>query len=220
MENSVIMIPFDELFRRRYELSYPGEQIENKIKFAMDFFKENESELVNIVENKICSNAASLLEHAKAGYDGHLGDSPCFYVQVASCDLNKIAKAYSIEELAKLLTLSQYYGFYQCDKKSRELGRVVKQYNIIDLKDFSWTNFNIKFFRALGKSSHLNAQLYPQLIEKYIFINAPALCRRGIQLVNKFQSKRAVKKQAVCRGKGSKCPFLEKFQNNYRLPLQ
>jgi CRAL/TRIO domain len=108
------------------------------------------------------------------------------------------------------------------DKKSRETGFLCKQIAIIDLEGFSVFNFDSKFSKVIGQSSHMSQMYYPQLLGKTVIINMPITFRVIYKAMSVFMPASTLEKQAICpantlKKSAGECPFLKNFKNGVEI---
>ena len=107
-----------------------------------------------------------------AGYAGSIaGMEPLFIVRTGYCNLKGLMNACTMDEVARLATISKEVAFAECDKKTRKTRQLVKMISIIDLEGFSMFGGDSRFHKALGESSKQAAVYYPQLLGKTVLIS-------------------------------------------------
>lgn len=204
----------DEIFYLRFVLSNEDEVKRTEHVFATISYRlKHRDELEDSYVNQRCNKSDVLLKYSKVGFQGTVDDNPAFIVRVGHCNIRKIAKEMTKNEIVHCMLMLEETAFQLCDKLTRETRTVTKLYSIFDMAKFNVFSFSLPFFMALGRVSHLSHMYYPQMIGLKIFVNVPNTMRRCMHLFNKFQHKKSVEKQVIC-GKtpstkcGEICPFL------------
>ena len=95
---------------------------------------------------------------------------------------------------------------------TRETRQLTKVLVLNDLKNLSLYSNDPRFFRVLGETSKNSEFMYPQLLEKTVFLNPPFIFRFIFSVARVFMSSGFLEKMKVCGGdtkKGdiTKCPF-------------
>jgi hypothetical protein len=90
------------------------------------------------------------------------------------------------------------------------------------LEGFSLFNYDAKFSKVIGKSSHMNAIYYPQLLGKTVIINMPVTFRMIYKAMSVFMPASTLEKQAICpantlKKSATECPFLKNFKNGVEI---
>ena len=225
-----VSTPVDDLYALRYLLSSEGDLTKARESMAKGIkWRSDNIQILN-------SKAKGEIHHSQAIFDrfqikgwcGAIGAEkhPLFIVRTSLCDVKTVMNSLTEDEVVQCLLFNSEIGFQLSDKRSRESGKLVKVISVIDMNYFSLfsTPFDKRFISALGKSSHLSSDYYPQLLGRSVMINVPTALRYAIKALNLVQSKKTVDKQSICPAQHSdkksalECPFLQKFGGVESIP--
>ena len=121
----------------------------------------------------------------------------------------------SEEELVEFFVFGEVALFTRLDYLTRKTGRLVQSLYVVDLLKVSpWPNR--RWNAALATTSHISAQLCPQMVRRQCLINVPWLFASMWSLLKLILSKKTVESLALCRGfkQGGDCgdcPYLRRF---------
>ena len=71
------------------------------------------------------------------------------------------------------MTLSKEAAYLECDKVTRETGRLTKQIVIMDFANVGWIYPSQTLISSQNEASEIAKNLFPQLLEKVVIINQP-----------------------------------------------
>jgi hypothetical protein len=130
-------------------------------------------------------------------------------------DTSAFLDIWTHEELVKVNNMAKEVAFRQCDRVTRETGRLTKLIIVNDLRNKTSAKPDSKVMKAMSESSHLSEFLYPQLVEATIAVNAGPLTNLMFKAAKLFVSKRAMSKFKVCHadtltGDIKDCPYASK----------
>jgi hypothetical protein len=219
--------PLDELFLLRYVLSTGGDvgkfdcaKAAGKVAKCLEWRKTNLAALKRWAAGEF-DPALEVFDFfqtrgwVRAAVPGSL--SPVFVVRTGFSNPRKLMERFSHERVVLMLLLNNEVGFQLCDKRTRESGRLVKMITVIDGAGASFFDFDRRFGKCLGESSHLSEDIYPQLLGKSIMINFPGAVRFIIKTVSLLMSSKAREKQVICAATNtakkdcSQCPFIKRM---------
>ena len=110
-----------------------------------------------------------------------------------------------------------------CDEITRKTRKLTKMIIINDMRDTSILSNDKKFLKCLGDSSKISEKLYPQLLDKNIFLNSSKVVKVLMNMASLFMSKKSLSKISVCKGDTlkddlQKCPYALKNISLQSLP--
>jgi hypothetical protein len=97
-------------------------------------------------------------------------------VQVIRAGLTNISGLFSncnVQDIIEEMTLSKENAYTICDAATRKSGKLVKQIVIFDMASVGWIIPGSELISSQNKASEIAKDLYPQLLEKVIIMNAP-----------------------------------------------
>ncbi len=97
-------------------------------------------------------------------------------VQVIRAGLTNISGLFSncnVQDIMEEMTLSKENAYTICDAATRKSGKLVKQIVIFDMASVGWIIPGSELISSQNKASEIAKDLYPQLLEKVIIMNAP-----------------------------------------------
>ncbi|ETV76530.1 hypothetical protein H257_09531 [Aphanomyces astaci] len=124
----------------------------------------------------------------------------------------------------------EYYMLYrenllvQCDQESRKQRTLVKMLSVLDFTGFSIARgHDTRFSQMLGATSKLSEKMYPQLVGRTIFVNAPSIFQWVFRFIKPLLSQRTVAKIVMCPGQSSgqalaACPFANRYLGVENIP--
>ena len=214
-------VAFDNIFLLRYILSFKtAEQAVKPCRETLEWRVQNADILHRLTSEGIdgIPNASTFLKFQTVGdITTKFQGWTTYVVRTAHSDLPSLMGAMSIQEVSDYLTFSKELQWRECDILTRETGILVKNISIIDMNGFSFFGADRRFFKALGNSSKLSANVFPQLLGATICVNAPSFIHLLINSFGSLMPKSATDKQRFCKVKNtiteeaSKCPFLNMF---------
>jgi hypothetical protein len=172
---------YDDIFLLRFVLTWEKKggltESSDAVRKTVAWRTENAEALAQTVRTGIAPGEEVMKRFNTAGYAGSLaGMEPLFIVRTGYCNLKGLMNACTMEEVARLATISKEVAFAECDKKTRKTRQLVKMISIIDLEGFSMFGGDSRFHKALGESSKQAAVYYPQLLGKTVLISKPLCC--------------------------------------------
>jgi hypothetical protein len=219
--------PLDELFLLRYVLSTGGDKgkfdcakAAAKVAKCLAWRKANLAALRKWVagEHDPALDVFDFFQTRgwlRAAIPGTL--SPVFVVRTGHSCPRTLMERFSHDRVVFMLLVNNEVGFQLCDKRTRESGRLVKVITVIDGAGASFFDFDRRFGKCLGESSHMSEDVYPQLLGKTVMINFPVTVRFIIKTVSLLMSAKAREKQVICSGTNtaqkdcSQCPFIKRM---------
>ena len=148
--------------------------------------------------------------HGPSSLDG----GPIQLVRQGVIDFEPLLDVWTDAEMVRWTSLQKEIAFLQCDRVTRETGRLVK---LIVINDFKGTPFRkppAKWMNAFAESSKIAEKIYPQLVETTVMVNTPGWFKWVFAFIKLFLSKRTLEKFKACRGdieNGDiqKCPYIQ-----------
>lgn len=67
--------------------------------------------------------------------------------------------------------------YRHCDSITRDTGRLCKVLVVNDTAGLTWRKFDIRFMKALGRSSRVSDVIHPQLSWRNVIVHPPAIMR-------------------------------------------
>lgn len=213
----------DEIFVLRFVLSAKKSDVEEALAALLATLRwrvDNASELIKIRDGEVEKAAwlGTVHKYNKVGNVGFLNDMhPLMVVRVGLNRSHELMDTLSADQVSSSLLIQNEVIFRMTDERTRKLGVLCKGVGIIDMQGASLRNFDRRFAKALGASSHASAMYYPQLLGRMVLINIPFLLRMAIQAFTLFMSEKTREKQTVCpathtaKKDAGDCPFLRAF---------
>ncbi|KAI9002159.1 CRAL-TRIO domain-containing protein [Hyaloraphidium curvatum] len=139
--------------------------------------------------------------------------SPLFVVRSGLANLGGMMELSNPHMVADWMLLMREPDWAQCDRATRDAGRLVKMLSVIDFNHSSITHsMNLQFFKALGISSKASEKIYPQLLGTTTMLNPPGFMAAFMKLGRTFMSQKTLEKVRICPGRTLKedvaaCPF-------------
>jgi hypothetical protein len=247
LEHAALLAPLDELYVLRYVLSAISssssnpssnpssptnntsnnsiiesisiENIWKTLLWRSQHLQDLENAKRGIIKYK--SETQQFLKHCVLGNLGGL--HPTVLARLGHSSMKGICELFTHDQMVENSLLLNEYAYHLCDVKTRETGLLCKEIAVIDLANFSVMDFDRRFAKAVGESSHLSQLYYPQLLGKTIILNMPTLLRIAFKAMRLVMPAKSIEKQSICPGsliiqnengtKKVQCPFLSKFDN-------
>jgi hypothetical protein len=104
----------------------------------------------------------------------------------------------SFKTVEEYLLMTKEEDYLICDRKTRESRKLVKMVSIIDMHDYGLFDGggDRRFAKALGQTSNVSSDLYPQLLAKTIVVNTPTFISFVVRMMKLFMSERTFSKIA------------------------
>jgi hypothetical protein len=205
----------DGLFVLRFLLVDKDNVVEN-IRRALQWRRANRELLLNAQQGKFPYDA-EMSRHVKRGACGWLADQyAVVIVRGGHGNAAGIMRELTMEQCIQSLLFYNEYMFALVDDKTRRTGKLCKVIFIMDLQGFSLKNFDRRFAKANGDTTHIGNLYYPQLIKTIAIVNLPSTFRILYSFSKMFTSRWALETQKICpartRGRSARdCPFLSRF---------
>ncbi len=121
------------------------------------------------------------------------------------------------------MTKKKEQAYLICDRVTRETGRLTKQIVIIDFANMGWIVPSQTLISSQNEASAIAKNLYPQLLEKVIIVNAPWFMSQLWKVATMVLSESLTGKVAMCGGtiapgQLGACPYASKNINIDELP--
>ena len=99
-------------------------------------------------------------------------------------------------KVQQFMLMTREEDFLICDRLTREQRKIVKCVSVVDLYDMSVFSGDAdrRFAKALGDSSNMSTDLYPQFLAKTVLINLPSVINWVIRILKMFMSERSFNK--------------------------
>ena len=128
---------------------------------------------------------------------------PIIIVRIGLCNTDALMEALTEKQVAEYMLLNREWAYVQCDKLTRETGKIVKIQTVQDFQNMSFAT-NKRFMRALGESSKMSEKMYPQLLGKSCMINAPAWIYKFWSIFKHIMSAKSVEKTKFCPARNTR----------------
>lgn len=171
---------FDDIFLLRYLITHKKD-VDNAAKNViqtLQYRKDNNEKLNKLVERGIDENDATVHKFLTVGFTGYcVGGWPVMCVRVGFSSLRNLMNNLSSEEVTEFLGMNSFMEYLYADILTRKTGHFTKNISIVDLNGVTVYGTDMRFLKCLGANSTANAVMYPQLLGKTIFLNAPSFMR-------------------------------------------
>jgi hypothetical protein len=206
----------DDLVLLRYILSFKQvEEAVDAIRKAIAWRAENKELLDKVTRGEQVPCRAMISRYAVSDYHkkGLADGSPLLVTRASLCDLPTLISHVKGDELVSWLNWLNEFAYRECDRVTRETGRLTKVIRVNDLANAPLLNQDRGFFSAIGKSSKTASFLYPQLVEANVLVNAPSLISIVLKIAAQFVSASTMSKVVLCKGRANAkgnvadCPY-------------
>ena len=191
----------DDVFLLRYVLSSKQKTAEalKRIRKRREYLRAN-SEWLTL--DKEAPHDAKFRRYMASDIHAHgqRDGGPLHLVRGGVVNSQAIMKCVSKEELSQWFVHQKLQAWEVCDRLTRESGRIIKLVSIIDLNNFSMWSADSTFRQALGDSSKLSENLFPQLQGKTVILHPGAAFSMMFKIFSLLMSKAMVEKVATCSG--------------------
>jgi hypothetical protein len=129
-----------------------------------------------------------------------LDGGPVQLVRQGAVDFEPLLDIWTDEEMIRWTSMQKEVAWQQCDRVTRETGRLVK---LIVVNDFKGTPFRkppSRWMNAFSESSKVAEKIYPQLVETTVMVNTPSWFKWVFSFIKLFLSKRTLEKFKACKG--------------------
>ena len=195
---------YDDIWILRYVLSNCADpksdkglkRAEDSIRKSISWRRKNAATLKDILEGKPVPFDAKFKEFIAVfrlfGDDG----GPINIVCLNGSSPGSLMDNASFDQVEEYLLMTKEEDYVICDAKTRESRKLVKMISIIDMYDYGMFRggSDRRFAKALGRSSNVSTDLYPQLLGKTIVCNTPTFINWCIRLIKLFMSERTFSK--------------------------
>jgi hypothetical protein len=128
---------------------------------------------------------------------------PINFVIVNHSSPKQLMDDFPSEVVQRFMLMTREEDFLICDKLTRESRKIVKCVSVVDLYDMSVFSGDAdrRFAKALGDSSNMSTDLYPQFLAKTVIVNLPSVINWVLRILKMFMSERSFNKiqfQQVC----------------------
>jgi len=150
-------------------------------------------------------------------------NDPIYIVRAGLSNAPALMSEVSQEEVVAWLMYRREQVFLECDRYTRESGRICKMITVNDMNFLSLSKNDGRFMAALKASSKLSEVYYPQMLRTAVLINVPAFIKvvsRGLMSVMPARTRA---KMRVCPGSTltqdiSRCPFARQWLDKAAVP--
>lgn len=208
----------DDVFLLRYILSFKNastKELDETLRYSIQWRKDNADILKSIQNGGIIPNETLINQFQVVGvHKAKLDGGPVFYVRTGLCNPRGLMDKVPFKEVLEYFTLSSARVALICDAETRARREIVKQITVIDHQGFSFSRTDSRFFKVIGESSKVNEQLFPQMLERTVHVNAPSMATWFFNSVLKpLMAKKSAEKTIFCSGssKGrniTECPYI------------
>ncbi|KAJ3062337.1 hypothetical protein HDU98_001785 [Podochytrium sp. JEL0797] len=223
--HDVINESHDDLWLLRYILSNKTpEAAEAAARFTIDYFTKNKDLIDTVLSGGKLPFQDTIAQYQCSGsHKFTKNGEPVFYVRIGISNDKALMDTVPYQDVLNFMISNNIKIMKACDKASREQQKIVKAIGVIDFLHISRVP-DSRFFKILGESSKMSEKMFPQLMGKNIYVNAPSAVVWTFGTVLKpLLSKKTVEKTVFCPGKGSKkgiaeCPYLARYLDLENVP--
>ena len=121
---------------------------------------------------------------------------PVNFVIVNHSSPRQLMDDHPAAKVQQFMLMTREEDFLICDRLTREQRKIVKCVSVVDLYDMSVFSGDAdrRFAKALGDSSNMSTDLYPQFLAKTVLINLPSVINWVIRILKMFMSERSFNK--------------------------
>eukprot|EP00123_Amoebidium_parasiticum_P000985 comp11950_c0_seq1/m.6625 comp11950_c0_seq1/g.6625 ORF comp11950_c0_seq1/g.6625 comp11950_c0_seq1/m.6625 type:complete len:317 (-) comp11950_c0_seq1:32-982(-) len=196
----------DDLWLLRFVLSHVGNTDEavEAVKSTLAWRKEHTPLVKSAREHQPAPKDNIIRPFMVGGVHEVMADETTilFIIRVGVSDIKGlIVHAKITEEELFLWLLHQRESLYmKCDKATRESGLLVKSTTVFDLSHLSVKKMLLEgkppaaFEKAMSRASKLGEDMYPQLVDKTMFVNTPAIFSLFFAFFKKMANKKLLEK--------------------------
>jgi len=196
-----------------------------KIRFTIDYREKNKEWLDRAKEGEEAAPHRDVMKRYSCStlHKEKLDGGPVLILRSGLSSPKKLLRELTKEQVAEFLIFQDEIAYLKCDIVTRKTRKLTKLLVINDMRGFSLMNNTKTFFDALGISSKVSENIYPQLLHKSVVVNPIIIYKALLSLASLVVSKKALSKFAYCKGdtsKGdiSKCPFASKWLDKTTTP--
>jgi len=213
----------DDIFLLRYILSHgTAKKALPNVEFTIEYRTNPENKYyLDMMKNngifefgvfpKLVELGLSMSQfHCKPAKDG----GPVMLVRQPRVNMATLLDIWTHDEMVLMNNLQKEHAFLECDRVTRETGRLTKFTLVTDFRGMKFQRPDNRIMNSFSESSKLAEKIYPQLVETTVLTNAPSWSSWVIKLCRLFISKRTMEKFRLCTadsraGDATQCPYLK-----------
>jgi len=217
----------DDIYLLRYCLSNTKTKDSEKcIRYSIDYRQKNSSWLDEASKGESSAPMYNtIIKYTCASIHKCRSENgaPVVIVRANLANPKVLLDTVSEEKMIQFLVFQKEICYIKCDELTRKNRKITKILTINDINGVSLFSTDKRFFKALGDSSKIADNLFPQLLEKNIMMNPPTIFKIVMSIATVFMSKKSLSKMTLCKGNTesqniSKCPFATKSINEEDIP--
>ncbi|KAJ3401483.1 hypothetical protein CcCBS67573_g07329 [Chytriomyces confervae] len=219
----------DDFWLLRYVLSNKtAAAAEEPARFTINYFKEHADSIKAIVEEgKKCPGEDLINKFQVVGDHKHTSTGePIFIIRTALSNPKALMDNVPFDDVLNFMILNRLKTLADCEAASRRENRLIKTITLLDMQGMSMARIpDSRFIKVLGDSSKLSEKMFPQLLGKTIYVNAPSWMVWAFKTVLlPVLSKKTIEKTVFCPGNSSgknnmaDCPYLSRYLKAADLP--
>jgi hypothetical protein len=195
---------YDDIFLLRYLLSNaknPNSEkgldlAEGSIRRTVAWREENADILKQIQETKKAPFDDTWRSYMGVFRSFQKNKGPINFVVVDHSSTKALMDDHPFEKVQQFCLFTREDDFQICDRLTRETRKLVKTVTVVDLYGMSVFSGDAdkRFAKALGDSSNISSDLYPQFLLKTIVINLPSVFNWIWKILKLFMSERSLSK--------------------------
>jgi len=216
----------DDIWLLRYCLSNKvDDKAEKSVRFTIEYRNNNKEWLEKATLGEKGAPHREIMKKYSCSclHKEKMDGGPVLILRGGLSHAKKLMAELNKEQVAQFLLFQDELAYRRCDKLTRETGKLTKLLVINDMRGFSLLTNSKKFFDALGISTKVTENIFPQLLEKSVAVNPILIYKVLLSLASLVVSKRSLAKFTYCKGDTSKgditqCPFASKFLEKKDVP--
>ncbi|RHY98757.1 hypothetical protein DYB37_011474 [Aphanomyces astaci] len=216
---------YDDIWLLRFVLSNgSADAAEEPCRFTIQWRKDRHAMLAKIksgqqppLHHEVTKFQESVIPPVASAHKSTSLGEPVFYVRIGLCNPQALMDAVAFDDVVEYYMLYRENLLVQCDQESRKQRTLVKMLSVLDFTGFSIARgHDTRFSQMLGATSKLSEKMYPQLVGRTIFVNAPSIFQWVFRFIKPLLSQRTVAKIVMCPGQSSgqalaACPFANRY---------
>lgn len=205
----------DDIFVLRYVLSYKNkDETIQRIRKGLEYRKANPW-LALAKEGKPHPEAEKIKQYTCASFHGTHDGGPIQVIRAGLTNVSALYEVVDVKYIIEEMTLSKEEAYIQCDKVTRQTGRLTKQIVIFDMNNVGWIYPSQTLIGSQNEASEIAKNLFPQLLEKVVIINQPWFFTKLWNIARSLLSTSLTGKVGLCAGTivdggADACPYVKK----------
>ncbi|KAI8620406.1 CRAL-TRIO domain-containing protein [Chytriomyces sp. MP71] len=218
----------DDVWLLRYILSNKtAAGAEEACRYTISWFNENEFIVNSIMRDGQKAPFADLInKYQVIGDHGTTKEGePLFFVRVGLSNPKALMDNVAYADVLNFMILNRLQVLADCDAASRKQDKLIKFITVLDMQGMSLSKIpDSRFLKVLGESSKMSEKMFPQLLGKTIYANAPSWMAWAFNTALKpLISQKTAAKTVFCPGKTSgksisDCPYMTRYLQTSEMP--